>query len=445
MLLIVLTALFSHKGSKVFLRQITGIVRMESNQHSEGFVVIGVSYKKTETETRGLYSLCIDSQKKLIYNLQNLGGDNILVISTCNRTEIYCEGLKVDQLITALAEESGGPLDTLKDIAFVKEGLAAVKHMFSVGCGLDSQIIGDFEIIGQVKKAFALSVECCSSKAFLDRLVSLVIKASKRIKSETDLSSGATSVSFSGVQYIRSHVENLSEKKILLYGLGKMGRNTCENLVKHSKHNSITLINRSSEKAENLSKKYSVVSKDIADLQEEIDACDIMFVATGAQVPTVTQQMLNRKKPILILDLSLPRNVEPAAEELENVQLINLDQLSRIANQVLADRLTHLPQALEILKEEYAEFAEWLDSRKIVPVLHALNSRLKGYKDNELGKMLKEVDTSQHESIMAVTDKLVHKITGQIANHLRNNSTKPDTEIEAIQDIFKLDELTPAK
>lgn len=418
---------------------------MERNQHSEGLVVIGVSYKKTDTETRGLYSLCIDSQKKLIYKLKNLGGDNILVISTCNRTEIYCEGLKTDQLMTALAEESEGPLYTLKDIAFVKEGLAAVKHMFSVGCGLDSQIIGDFEIIGQVKKAFDLSLECCSSKAFLDRLVSLVIKASKRIKSETNLSSGATSVSFSGVQYIRSHVENLSEKKILLYGLGKMGRNTCENLVKHSKHNSITLINRSSEKAENLSKKYSVVSKGISALQEEIDACDIMFVATGAQAPTVTQNMLKREKPILILDLSLPRNVEPAAQDLDGVQLINLDQLSRIANQVLADRLTHLPQALEILKEEYAEFAEWLDSRKIVPVLHALNSRLKGYKDNELVKMLKDIDISQHESIIAVTDKLVQKITGQIANHLRNNSTKPETEIEAIQDIFRLDELTPAK
>ena len=418
---------------------------MEGNHHKEGFLVIGVSYKKTETETRGLYSICIDTQKKLINQLQNLGGDNILVISTCNRTEVYCEGLLADQLIVALSDVSVGPLDTLREIVFVKREKSAIKHLFSVGCGLDSQIIGDFEIIGQVKKAFSLSIECFSSKAFLDRLVSLVIKASKRIKSETALSSGATSVSFSGVQYIRSHVENLSEKKILLYGLGKMGRNTCDNLVKHSKHNSITLINRSSEKAEHLSKKYRVISKDISDLQQEIDMCDIMFVATGAQTPIVNKEMLRREKPIVILDLSIPRNVDPSVEDLENVKLIHLDQLSRIANRVLADRLTHLPQALEILKEEYAEFVEWLDSRKIVPVLNALNSRLKGYKDNELGKMLKEVDSSQHENIIAVTDKLVQKITGQIANHIRNNSTKPETEIEAIQDIFKLQEVTPAK
>ncbi len=415
---------------------------MQGNQQNDTFTVIGVSYKKTETETRGLYSLCIDSQKNLIHHLQNIGGDNILVISTCNRTEIYCENLATDTLLEALASISGGPLDTLEEIAFLKKGRSAVKHLFSVGCGLDSQIIGDFEIIGQVKKAFALSMECNSSKAFLDRLVSLVIKASKRIKSETNLSTGATSVSFSGVQYIREHVENLCSKKILLFGLGKMGRNTCENLVKHSKHNSITLINRSAEKAQNLSEKYSVISKDIANLQDELNASDIAFVATGAQVPTITSNMLaGRSKPILILDLSLPRNVEPSAGGLENVELIHVDKLSQIANQVLADRLTHLPQALEILKEEYAEFVEWQDSRKIVPVLHALNSRLKTYKDNELDKMLKTVDSSQHDNIIAVTDKLVQKITGQIANHLRNESTKPETEIEAIQDIFKLDQL----
>ncbi|MBM55797.1 MAG: glutamyl-tRNA reductase [Euryarchaeota archaeon] len=415
---------------------------MQGNQQNDTFTVIGVSYKKTETETRGLYSLCIDSQKKLIHHLQNIGGDNILVISTCNRTEIYCKNLEPDILLGALASISGGPLDTLKEIAFLKKGRSAVKHLFSVGCGLDSQIIGDFEIIGQVKKAFALSMECNSSKAFLDRLVSLVIKASKRIKSETNLSTGATSVSFSGVQYIREHVEDLGSKKILLFGLGKMGRNTCENLVKHSKHNSITLINRSAEKAQNLSEKYSVICKDIANLQEELNTSDIAFVATGAQVPTITSNMLaGRSKPILILDLSLPRNVEPSSDDLENVELIHLDELSQIANQVLADRLTHLPQALDILKEEYAEFVEWQDSRKIVPVLHALNSRLKTYKDNELDKMLKTVDSSQHDNIIAVTDKLVQKITGQIANHLRNESTKPETEIEAIQDIFKLDQL----
>ena len=414
---------------------------MHKSKNINDFIVIGVSYKKTETETRGLYSLSKDSQKKVILELLQLGGDNILVMSTCNRTEIYCEGLTSSKLQEVLSKISGGSLDILNQIAFVKEGISAIKHMFSVGCALESQIIGDFEIIGQVKKSFALSLETQSSNTLLHRLVNFVIKASKRIKSETHLSSGATSVAFSGVQYIRDHVEELESKKIMLFGLGKMGSNTCENLVKHSKHNSITLINRSEEKSINLSKKYNVVSRDITSLQDEIDVCDIMFVATGAQEYTVTPQMLHRKKPILILDLSLPRNVDPKAESLEHVTIIHLDELSQLANKVLADRLTHLPMALEILKEEYAEFKEWLDSRKIVPVLNALNTKIKGYRDNELSKILKDVDASQHSNIVAVTDKLVLKITGQIANHLRNNSTKPESDIAAIQDIFKLEGL----
>ena len=131
---------------------------MQGNSHHDDFIVVGVSYKKTETQTRGLYSLCVDTQKKLIQTLQNLGGENILVISTCNRTEVYCEGLSSNSLQYTLSKISGGPLNILKEIAFVKEGLAAVKHLFSVGCGLDSQIIGDFEIKGQVKKAFALAM-----------------------------------------------------------------------------------------------------------------------------------------------------------------------------------------------------------------------------------------------------------------------------------------------
>jgi glutamyl-tRNA reductase len=317
--------------------------------------------------------------------------------------------------------------------------MEAVEHLFSVGCGLDSQIVGDFEIIGQIKKSFSMSKELKAAKVLLDRLVSLVIKASKRIKSETQLSTGATSVAFSGVQYIRGYVEELGAKNILLFGIGKMGRNTCENLVKHSKHKSITLINRNAEKAELLSKKYQVVSRELGQLQEELDACDILFVATGSPVHTITPEMLKRRKPILILDLSLPRNVDPEVGKLENVQLVHLDELSKLANETLEGRLKHLPHAKEILAEEFTEFEEWVDSRKYVPVLHALNNQLKGFKDNELNKLFRDVDEDHHESLRLVTDKLVHKITGKIALHLRSKNTEISAEIKTIQDIFQLD------
>lgn len=414
------------------------------SQHllTDTLIVVGISYKKTDTQTRGLFNLSEDQQFALIDELKALGGSNILVISTCNRTEIYCSDLSSKILLKKLSLHSGGPINILKEIAFEKSGNKAVHHLFNVGCGLDSQIIGDVEIIGQVKKSYLISKRLEVDNSFLDRLINAVIKASKRIKSKTELSSGATSVSFSGVQYIRENVRDLSEKKIVLFGLGKMGRNTCENLVKHSKHSSITLINRNVERAEVLGHKYKVVSKGISELQTEIEDCDILFVATGAQYHTVTKQMLKRRKPILILDLSMPRNVDPAAESLSGVQLLHIDALSALANKSLSDRLKHLPSAKAIVKKQQEEFFEWVYSRKYVPVLNALNCRLKGFKDTELDKLFKEVDENHHSGLMHVTDKLVQKITGQIANHLRNNSQKPESELEALQDIFQLQKVT---
>jgi glutamyl-tRNA reductase len=209
--------------------------------------------------------------------------------------------------------------------------------------------------------------------------------------------------------------------------------------VKHSKQKSITLINRNAEKAEILSNKYKVVSRELNQLQEELDSCDILFVATGSPSHTITPDMFERKKPIVILDLSLPRNVDPEVEKLENVQLVHLDELSKLANETLEGRAKHLPHAKEILAEEFKEFEEWVDSRKYVPVLQALNSRLKGFKDNELDKLFRDVDEDHHESLRLVTDKLVYKITGKIALHLRSKSTEVGAEIETIQEIFQLD------
>ncbi len=181
--------------------------------------------------------------------------------------------------------------------------------MFRVGTGLDSQILGDFEIISQLKNAFIQSKEFGLANSFLERLVNSVIQASKKIKTDTDISSGATSVSFSAVRYIFNNVADISNKNILLFGTGKIGRNTCENLVKHSKHEHITLINRTKDKAERIANKLNVIVKDYADLQLEIQKADVLVVATGALNPTVDKTILNLKKPLLILDLSIPKNV----------------------------------------------------------------------------------------------------------------------------------------
>ena len=178
-----------------------------------------------------------------------------------------------------------------------------------------------------------------------------VIQASKKIKNDTEISSGATSVSFASVQYIFKNVEDIADKNILLFGTGKIGRNTCENLVKHTKHEHITLINRTKDKAEKLAKKLNVIVKDYADLQLELQKADVVVVATGAQNPTIDKAILNLKKPMLILDLSIPKNVHENVQDLEGVTLVHMDHLSQITDETLENRKLHVPAAEAIIEE----------------------------------------------------------------------------------------------
>ena len=192
--------------------------------------------------------------------------------------------------------------------------------------------------------------------SFLERLVNSVIQASKKIKTQTEISSGATSVSFASVQYIFKNVEDIANKNILLFGTGKIGRNTCENLVKHTKHEQITLINRTKDKAEKLAQKLNVIVKDYADLQLELQKADVVVVATGAQNPTVDKAILNLKKPLLILDLSIPKNVNENVKDIEGVTLIHMDHLSQMTDETLENRKLHIPQAEAIIEEIKEEF-----------------------------------------------------------------------------------------
>ena len=199
------------------------------------FYAIGLSYKKADAEIRGKFSLDETAKTKLLEQAKSNGVESLLVTSTCNRTEIYGFAQHPFQLIQLLCENSQGSIEEFQKFAYVYKQKDALNHMFRVGTGLDSQILGDFEIIAQLKNAFVESKKLNLANAYLERLVNSVIQASKKVKNETEISSGATSVSFAAVQYIFKNVEDISNKNILLFGTGKIGRNTCENLVKHSK------------------------------------------------------------------------------------------------------------------------------------------------------------------------------------------------------------------
>ena len=253
------------------------------------------------------------------------------------------------------------------------------------------------------------------------------------------MSSGATSVSFASVQYILRSVEKVSEKNILLFGTGKIGRNTCENLVKHTKHEQITLINRTKEKAERLARKLDVIVKDYADLQLELQKADVVVVATGAQNPTVDKAILNLKKPLLILDLSIPKNVNENVRDIEGVTLVHMDELSQITDETLENRKKHIPAAEAIIEEIKDEFMAWTKQRKFAPTIHALKAILNTIKEGELNFQRKKLANFDEEQAELITARIIQKITNHFANHLKDDETMVDESIEWIEKIFQLE------
>lgn len=417
---------------------------MENNNISRHlyFYAVGLSYRKADAEIRGKFSLGNDAKTNLLQQAKQEGIESLVVISTCNRTEIYGFAQHPFQLIKLLCDNSLGTVEEFQRVAFVYKSAEAIDHVFRVGSGLDSQILGDFEIISQIKNSFNESKAFGLTNAFVERLVNNVIQASKRIKNETELSSGATSVSFASVQYIMNNVTDIQNKNILLFGTGKIGRNTCENLVKHTKNDHITLINRTRERAEEVAGKFNLIVKDYDLLPLELPNTDVLVVATGASVPTIDKDILVTNKPLLILDLSIPKNVHDNVKELEGVTVVHLDDLSKITDVTLENRKKHIPSAERIIEEVTEEFNEWTSARKFAPTINALKEKLNSIKDTELNFQRKKISNFDEEQAEIISQRIIHKITTHFANHLKDRDTMVDESIEWIEKVFRIEAST---
>ncbi|MDA8917292.1 glutamyl-tRNA reductase [Flavobacteriaceae bacterium] len=410
---------------------------MNADSSNKDFYAIGISYKTADLVTRGKFSLSTEQCKGLLVEAKTLGVSEILINTTCNRTEIYAYADHPNLLIELLCTHSGGEISVFNKLGFVLKNETAIHHIFLVGSGLDSQILGDFEIIGQLKQGFYRSKKLGLANGFSERMVNAVIQASKRIKTETRISTGATSVSFASVQYIIQHIEDVSNKNILLFGTGKIGRNTCENLIKHTTNDHIVLINRTHEKAKSVAGKFNVLVKEYGDLPPEIRKADVMIVATGAQLPTVGKDIIHTDKPLLILDLSIPSNVHENVKSLPNVTVVNLDTLSQITNKTLTERKKHLPQAEAILNEVENEFLQWLHNRQYAPTLRALKAKLTAQQSADIKARQRKQTISEEATV--VSDQMIQKITGQLANYLKENPSKANDTLSIFKDVFQLD------
>ncbi|MFT4576825.1 MAG: glutamyl-tRNA reductase [Polaribacter sp.] len=413
---------------------------MNKNTYQANLYNISVSYKKAEALIRGKFSLTKEAQVALLKEAKENGVDGIFVLSTCNRTEITGFAEHPFQLIKLLCKYSKGTVEEFAQVSNVYKNQEAISHLFRMGTGLDSQILGDYEIVGQLRQAFKLAKENKTTNAYFERLLNHVMQASKRVKNETRLSSGTTSVSYAAVQYIIRNLSNYNAKNMLVFGLGKMGKHTCKNLAEYTQNKAVSLINRTEEKATEFVKEHPSIRKaTIQNLNKEIQNSDVLIVSTGADSPTITADQIPTDKDILILDLSMPANVAAEVKELKNVTLVNVDDLSKVTDETLAIRQQEIPAAEAIIDTHKVEFNEWLNHRRFTPAVSALKKSLETIQKDEIAFHKKKIKGFDEEQAEVITSRFIQKITTQFVKHLKDEGTSIPESIEVVRKMFGTD------
>lgn len=405
--------------------------------HQENLYNIGVSYKKADAQTRGNFSLSEENQIALLQEAKENGIDGIFVLSTCNRTEVTGFAEHPFQLISLLCKHSNGSVEDFVKVSNVHKNQEAILHLFRMGTGLDSQILGDYEIVGQLRKAFKQAKKHNTTNAYFERLLNNVMQASKRVKNDTKLSSGTTSVSYAAVQYIIKNLPDYNSKNILVFGLGKMGKHTCKNLAEYTQNKSVCLINRTEEKAAAFVKEHASIRKAMfSDLSSEIENTDVLIVSTGADMPTITKKHVSFTKKLLILDLSMPANVSKEVYGFENITVVNVDDLSKVTDETLAIRQQEIPVAEKIIEIHKEEFNQWLNHRRFTPAISALKQSLEAIQQDEIAFHRKKIKNFDEEQAAVVTSRFIQKITTQFVKHLKDENTSIPESINVVAKMF---------
>lgn len=403
----------------------------ETRRDITNFFIAGINYKKTDAAIRGQFAVTNEQYEKLLAVAPQYGIKEFFVLSTCNRTEIYGFAENASALIQLLCTQTKSDAAVFESLCYIKKGKKAIQHLFDVGAGLDSQILGDYEILGQIKQSVKFSKQKGFIGAYLERLINAVIQCSKEIKTSTALSGGTVSVSFAAIQFVKENIEQVADKKILLVGTGKIGRNTCKNLVDYLETNKITLINRTEEKAADLAARLGLRSAHADELVKEVKEAAIILVATNAPEPVLLKKHLENAGEKLVIDLSIPYNVETAAGELANVRLVNVDELSKIKDATLESRLAEVPRANEIISYHISEFLDWHAMRKNAPVLRAVKTKLQAMNTCEMYTAY-----SSRVNAPATTDTAIQKVISGMAVKMRADSKPGCNFIAAINEFI---------
>jgi glutamyl-tRNA reductase len=404
---------------------------MTRNKTAElsNFFVAGINYKKTDTLVRGSFAIGPVQYHQILKSAAEFGVQDLFVLSTCNRTEIYGISENASQLVSLLCSQTDGPAALFNELAYIKSGIKAIRHLFDVGAGLDSQILGDYEIVGQIRQAVKTAREQKFIHSFLERTVNQVLQASKLIKNQTALSDGTVSVAFAAIQFIKTRIPDVNAKQVLLLGTGKIGRSACKNLVDYLDARNITLINRTEEKAVGLAEELGLRHASLDDLQAEMVRADIILVATNAPGFVISAADLKDVKPRLVIDLSIPCNVNKDLAAVSGITLIDVDELSKMKDETLLLRAKEIPKAREIIAKQLGELLDWLEMRKHVPVLKQVKTKLQEIHTSPLFDQ--PADTESYDS-----DERIQRVLNGMASKMRRENQRGCHYIQAINEFI---------
>ncbi len=414
---------------------------MNKNTDNKSFYVIGLNYKKADVAVRSSFSLSYENQEKLLLEAKTIDINSVIVISTCNRIEIIGFAKHPFQLISLLCKYSKGTVDEFAKVSYVYKNSDAVEHFIKIATGLDSQILGDYEIVGQLKESFQLAKKVGTINAYIERLYNVALHASKEVKNKTSLSSGTTTVSYAAIQYIKDDVKDLTNKNILIYGLGKIGESTARSCVTYLKNSNITVINRTEEKAFVLADEIAVNAKTHDNLKSEIQKSDIIIVATGAPKPTVTLDQFTNDNKQLIIDLSIPGNVDAKVKNLKNKEIVDVDVLSNKTKLTFENRKKQIPLVEEIINKYKIEFYEWLLFRRSTPAINSLKNSLAQIQKDAITVYSKKHQNLNIDHVEEATSYLVNKIVSKFASHLKEDKTQANQSIQVMKRIFNVEVL----
>ena len=413
-------------------------------------VVIGLNHKTAPVEIREKLSVSADALPDALAGLKALGPiSECLILSTCNRTEVYAytSSRADDELIvTWIGEFFGVPLEEFQLHLYSHAGHKAVEHLFQVASGIDSMVVGEAQILGQVKEAYAAASGQGVSGPVLNNLFQQAITVGKRARTETDIGRGAFSVGSVAVQLAGSIFDELNGRKVLIVGAGKMGELTTTHMVS-SGASMVLVANRTYDRAVSLASQFNGRPVKFEELPTALATADIVITSTGARAPIITRGMVSsamharRGRPVFFIDIAVPRDIEPGVGDLDNVFVYNIDDLQAAVETDAAGRHAEVAKVDTIVQQEVEEFMRWFRTLDAVPIITALREKFEEIRAAELEKLksrIPDLTDEEIEAINATTRSIVNKICHQPMIQIKEYATGSDSgsRLDTICEVF---------